>query len=451
LNKVAWGVLAVCVALHLAYAARISGMLEDSDTRVLLAALDASRDPWQWFKGDWPLFNHFYRPISTAPFQFDHAVHPGDNAGFGRTNALLCAASVAALFWFVWELTARPAWAAICAALLTFWTLPVFVPWFRLGLAVAVVVLAVGIWRHRTRWFLYVPAALAWTWVAYEAAGIVSLYSRMMAWIPGRTASTMAVFALASMAMYARYERLSAQRERPRPTAEDVPATKGTRISGPVGAGASAWAWGALLCAALALGAYEQAVMLPATLLGTAILLRWQGLRVRWGWAAAAFGLLAGYLVLRRVLVPSDISGYQAQQLRTGPGTFMALADYFFPPFGDLRSLWFSLSVSPLTLLIAEPWWQIQRTLAFVSAAWAGLKWEWKWTVGGYLLSSLAYLPMAWLKPFDHYHYWPMALRTLLVVALGAAAWRATVIAVSPRAIPAPPRRHPAPGSLAHR
>lgn len=76
---------------------------------------------------------------------------------------------------------------------------------------------------------------------------------------------------------------------------------------------------------------------------------------------------------------------------------------------------------------------------------------RWPLAIGALSLAWLAYLPMAWLKLFEHYHFWPMAMRSLYVVVLGWAAVEATISAGSPRALKAPPRPNPAPGSLPRR
>src|SRR5690606_23965300 len=132
-------------------------------------------------------------------------------------------------------------------------------------------------------------------------------------WLPGRTASTMLLFALVSMASYARYERLTADRKPAlEPTAVDLPATKGS-VS--VKAGRFAWGWlgGVFLGLVLALGCYEQAVVLPGVLTGVAVLFLTKRRMPHWGVIAGCWVVLEAYILLRRELVPSDVSGYQAQ------------------------------------------------------------------------------------------------------------------------------------------
>ena len=82
-------VVAGLCALLFAGRTESPSLLEDTDTVALLTRLREVRDPMAWFKGDWPLQNHFYRPISTltsAPQIFPHWTH---NSGAG-SRAVSC-------------------------------------------------------------------------------------------------------------------------------------------------------------------------------------------------------------------------------------------------------------------------------------------------------------------------------------------------------------------------
>jgi len=436
-----------CALAILAFRASAPGMLDDTDTRVLLATIRERQNPWSWFTGDWPLFNHFYRPISTLAFEFDNWAYGDNAAGYGWTNAGLVAICTMLLAWFVREISDRPGFTVAVTVLFTFWCVG---PTYRLidaCLLLAALALLGGAIRHGRAWLAYVPVALAWLWLSYEISGVEPLYNRMIAWIPGRTASVMAVFCLAAMAAYARYERLGAARPAVKaPTALDRPATRTTVVAKPPRAN---WLWAAfaVVCTALALGSYEQAVMLPACLLGVAVTFRLFGYRPRWSWQAGFWGALVGYLALRSALVPSKPSGYQMQQFRDGPGVYLSLSDYIAPVGGMVPGFLTALEQGIIIFLIAAPWVFLLRLAAEVGVVYT-VRLEWRLALSGYALSILAYLPMAWLKLFEHYHFWPMALRAILMVAVGAAAVQATVIAWSRPVRQAPPRRAPAPGSL---
>lgn len=471
-----WWIALALVALFCVpiWAKRAEGpaLLADSDTHVLLATIRERQDPWSWFRGDWPLENHFYRPISTLVFEMDNALYGSDPAGYGRTNAILAMLNVLLLFWFLRELTDRPAIAASGAILFALWTndgsygLAQAAYWLRWPILAALVVATV---RERSRrpdlppWALYsVPilAYLAWAFLPTELRGVEPLWFRSVGWLPGRTATTMTVFALISLAAYARYERLR-HAARPRDDEAGVgpfsftgrspterPATRSTMTNQPI---RHPWVWAILSLAgvALALGAYEQAVMVPACLVAVAVIGRLRGQQPAWGWQVGFWGVLVGYLILRVQLVSSEVSDYQSQQLRSTPGNaWVAMLDYVFPAGRDLYLLLNSLDLGLWQLVLSGAVGATLFALAANLAAYRTLWPRWALPIGLLALSLLAYLPMAFLKMFEHYHYWPMALRAGFVVLLVSAVVQAVLSAVSPRAIPAPPRPRPAPGSL---
>jgi hypothetical protein len=441
-------VVLACVPILLNRASDPS-MLRDTDTKVLLHAIRVRQDPLSWFTGDWPLENHFYRPVSTLFFELDNRLYGDNAAGYGLTNALLCVACVLLLFWLVRELTDSPLISGSCAVLFALWHFGG--AWFLYqGLwYLTVLALLGGLFRHGFRIQAYAAAPLLLLFLQSEVLGVMPLYERMVAWLPGRTASVMTLFALPCLAAYARYERLGAQRrERPPLTPLDPPATRNTVVAG-ASRRRNQIGWGLLsvVMLALALGSYEQAVMLPAALLGVALTMRFQRFEVRFGWQAVFWSVLFGYLALRHALVPSAPSGYQLQQFRDGTGVYLSILDYVFPALTGVPGLLASLEAGPLILLTSGPYGHIlsfaNNVTAFVQARRTFIL-----PLAGWALSSLTYLPMAWLNQFDHYHYLPMALRTILVVGLAGIAGRLLVSAWSPPERQAPPRPSPAPGSL---
>jgi hypothetical protein len=127
----------------------------------------------------------------------------------------------------------------------------------------------------------------------------------------------------------------------------------------------------------------------------------------------------------------------------------MDLATYILP---CLTTLYFALQILDLGWIVLmgkqvyEAIWVAYGNVAgFLS-----LLRHWVLAATGYSLSCLAFLPMAWLNRFDHYHYWPMAMRSLFVTVLAIGTWDLVVTALSPPARQAPPRRSAAPGSLPH-
>ncbi|MBI5705671.1 MAG: hypothetical protein HZC36_01645 [Armatimonadetes bacterium] len=425
-------------------------LLADSDTAVLLEAIEARKAPLSWFAGDWPLGNHFYRPVSTLTFELDHALWGDNAAGFGLTNALLCALAVLALFWFLRELTESPFLAGTGSALFVLWTLDWGYTLVAYARWLALLPLIGLLLPKRRPLDAILGAGVAW-FICTELFGMWPLQGRMIGWLPGRTASTVAVFALSAMAAYARYERLSAARAAPPPPSPyDLPSYK--RAAEPIGPSRAPWLWAGFsaICVALALGCYEQAVMLPAALLGVALTLRWRGYRVRFGWQALFWGLLGGYLALRYSVLPHTASGYQQQQFRTGDGVTISLVSYLLPVYLAARAALRDLvDLGPITLFLGSGVNFYIGAISTWSAVWEARK-QWILPLSGWAFSTLAFLPMAWLKHFEHYHYWPMALRSLMVVSLLPIAAETVKRALSPRAVQAPPRPSPAPGSLPH-
>lgn len=448
-----WGLMWVVAVLSCLPILLLRGisplMLEDTDTDFLLQIIRERQDPFYWFTHDWPLMNHFYRPVSTLPFEIDNALYGNTAWGYGLTNALICCLCVFLLAWLMRELTDSIPLTIASTALFGLWHwngLGWALPW--LGHLIWVVAL-LGLFRHGFKVWRWLPAMGAFTFLLSELDGVVPLHFRMIGWIPGRTASTMTIFCLAAMAAYARYERISAIREEPKPTALDEPA--GTRSSILTDSRARwPWVWAvvAVLAGALAFGSYEQAVMLPTALLGVAVSLRLQRYRVRWSWQVVFWGLLVLYYLARKAFLPEGSSGYQLQQFRTGPGVYFSIFAYALPSFQSLYMLakTFDMSVWILPRTYAI-FWEAYSNVAGLLAAFR----HWRLALTGLALSFFAYLPMAWLNQFDHYHYWPMALRSLFVAVLAWGTWELCVIAVSPPARQAPPRPSPAPGSLPRR
>ena len=442
----------VAALFVLPFRASTAGLLVDSDTSVLLRTIREKQDPGLWFRGDWPLFNHFYRPISTLVFELDNRLYGNWAPGYGWTNAILVALAVALLGWFAFELTGQKWVAAVSSWTFALWVTQrmEFVPAIT-GTA-GFLVLIVGAIRHFRRPMLYVPVTLALWFLADEFVGMQPLWFRTVGWIPGRTATTMTVFCLIAMASYARWERRSPLSRPADPiTPLTPPATRSTRltVAKPAGYG---WLALAALAVVLALGSYEQAVMLPACLLTIGLGFRFQKQPARRGWVAfhvARWGLLVGYVALRHQILPAQNSAYQNQQLRFGPGVWLTLSDYVYPFFGQWISIRGQLEMGVGLLMTSFPLNWLIEALKPIGTVFT-VRREWQLLLTTWALSVFAFLPMAWVQHFDHYHYWPMALRAVFVVLLLPPIGRAVLTAVSPRAESAPPRSHPAPGSLPH-
>jgi len=443
-----------CIPIFLARSSS-PNLLRDTDTHVLLDAIRERNAPFSWFVGDWPLQNHFYRPISTLAFEVDNRLYGANAAGYGLTNALLCIACVLMLFWFLRELTDLPLLAGASACLFalqhTEYQFLLLTPIYYFALLTAIF----GIIRHRLVVKLWLPACLVLLYSILELAGMDSLGSGSIGggtidWLPGRTATVMTVFALAAMAAYARFERTSAGRFEKSPTALDPPATRSKKMDAKPARAAFALPVASLLCIAFAFGSYEQAVMLPGAMLAVAVTMRVRGYRVRWGWQVGFWLILVGYLVLRKMVIPPGASGYQLQQFRKGPGVAISLFDYSMPFVNGIKGFLTDLEGGPIMLMTAAPYGFILTAAENLTAFYQARR-RWTFALAGYGISIIAFLPMAWVKQFPHYNYWPMALRSLFAVTLLWVGIELAVIAWSPRGRQAPQRLDPAPGSLPRR
>jgi hypothetical protein len=350
------------------------------------------------------------------------------------------------LFWFLRELTDQPLLATGSSMLFALWTTPISLDLSGLLVLIALAITLVALVRRGLRRPVWLLAPLGLIFVSSEIYGKANLYSRVIDWLPGRTASVMCLFALIALAAFARYERLSFRPLVKITTPLDPPATKGTAATiwqRP----SPAWLIVALVGLALALGSYEQAIMLPALVMAICGSFAIRGYRPHWWIAVSSWLPLIGYFVLRHAVIPAGTSSYQAQALRSGPGVWLSLWDLVFPAFSSIKYLGIELSSGWVTLALLGPWVTALSILACVAAIPASHT-RWRFVLTGYLMSVLAFLPMAWLQRFEHYYYLPSAFRAMFVVALMLATLDLAASAISPPAIQAPSRPDPAPGSL---
>lgn len=437
--------LVAVLASLLVFSARSDSpnLLRDSDTAVLLNAIQERNNALSWFVGDWPLENHFYRPVVTLLFEADHALFGSNASGYGRTNALLAAGCVLLTFFFVRSWTHNGWQGSLAAIILCLWLVRRNVD-FELPVALfGGLVWALSLIRQAT--LLSGLLAFGGIWlIGEELQALAPLRFRIVEWLPGRTASCMTVFALLSATWFVIGMRSRPSKPQPA-SAIDVPATKSTAIA-TTGSKPGVWIASAV-CLLAALGSYEQAVVVPFLLIGA-----WWWMRrthnVGSAWLIPV-ACLAAYLAVRLAWVPLEASGYQAQQYRSGPGVAWSILDYLLPGLRSLNALHFYSEGWP-HLLLTPGFLQVLITgivgtvlFVFLAVRYRQYSGFWLWPA-----SVVAFLPMAWLKPFEHYHLLPMVFRA------GFLAWLIGVVggwvasAISPRPIQAPRRSDPAPGSL---
>ena len=147
-------------------------------------------------------------------------------------------------------------------------------------------------------------------------------------------------------------------------------------------------------------------------------------------------------------VLPHTSSGYQAQQFRDGLGVWNSIAEYLLPVYVWAQLL-MNMVVSGWEVILTGQFWSyLVLTVGWIGAIVAvwrhRLRLQW---FAFFLLAAGTFLPMAWLKHFDHYHAWPMAMRAILAVLMGEVAVTCVISAMSPQELSAPRRQHPGSGS----
>jgi hypothetical protein len=429
-------------------------LLKDSDTNFLIYKMNEYNNPLRWFTHDWPLENHFYRPISTLVFEADNRLHPGSGAAFGLTNALTCAICILLTGWFVTEMKRSLTAGVVASWISMVWILNSWFfgrTWIDLVIYVPYLLFALIILRMISdKKFNWVSLATAvggfFVWYTLLSSH-AKLSSDTMNWIPGRTATVMTIFTMLALASYVRFERLgAASAALATSTALDEPATRSSTQSDEP---RNRWGWFVLsaVATAFALLSYEQAVMLPFVIFFVGVWLRSQGTQTRFALQTVFWMLLIGYVIVRLQFVPLGASKYQSQQFRHGPGLWIDILNYVFPNLLGLRESWIAITTG-FIMVISTSFWAPLFMFASNVAAWITVRKDVMKCVLPLAMATLAFLPMAFLNQFGHYHFWPAMLLTLFVIGLFESYWKMLIIAMSPQAFQAPQRLDRAPGSL---
>lgn len=309
-------------------------------------------------------------------------------SGFLFTNAVLALGCVLALVWLMRELGFRPLEKALGAWILLVWLVEPLI-WVAglIGVALMAGFPDLGWPSGKRAWALLLPLPF----IFHELTGVESLPGRIMDWVPGRTASCATFFGLFALAAWV------AARRQPWWI---VPST------------ASLY---------LALGSYEQAVILPFLMIGTAGLLVLQKRAISLWLLLPPIACLVVYAVLRQSILPPGPSGYIDQQMRSTGLSWHALSDYLFPVHRDISSLKIRWETGVYAWLDSGTWTAMFRLISFVAVSLMVWKSPHRWRlIWCYVASAVAFLPMAFLKPFEHYHLMPMAIRAAFVAALVA-------------------------------
>jgi hypothetical protein len=374
--------------------------------------IQQGQSPLQWFVGDWPLYNGFYRPLPTMAFELDRVLFGHNLVPYLIFNQLVAFACSLLLVWLVWELFRQPVHAWACGALYAFWQVggPEYLPVETIGWWVAAVLLARawlegrGTWK---RWWLvalvtaYAFRELSAEIASADATGMTFSY-RVIGWSPGRTATLFSLFGFLCCASYVRFERRKQ------------------------------WGWLALSVGGLvgAFLSYEQSVVLAPVLLACAIVLWLQGERPTWWFHAFAWAVTLVYVGLHEHYLPRD-TRYREQAARGAYGAIRDLVRWLFPASDDIRRVWANLSLGPTLFLISLPYVATARIAANV-AAWTAGRRLWLPLAFGLLVSTGAYGPLAFQHFLAHYYHFSMGFRAVLAVWLFQLAYDLSVSAVSP-------------------
>lgn len=386
-----WSALVVllCSIFVLTFGPKSSDLHQDSDTHVMVQTIRERHAPMSWFVGDWPLKNHFYRPISALSFEWDNWRYGDDGSGYRWTNSIIAALTVLAVTFLALQLGFSSVGVATCALVWAAWLTGVagrlfWTPfWFELVLAALV---GLSVWLRTKQRSTTAFGVAAGLFAASELAGIQWLPGRILEWIPGRTASLCTLFMVIALALGVGVQR---------------------------GKLSTAWLGAAFVAGWLALGAYEQAIVwLPVLLVLTWKPTCWRPLAVA--------GLGTGvYLAARTAFVEFARSAYQQQQFRSSGFSVIEMCAYVFPIYLDINAAMLRMGMGPYCLLDSYFWNAVINIAGFVGGCW----WIWQsrrreLLVRLFIASAVAFAPMAMLKPFEHYHVLPMAIRSLFVACV---------------------------------
>ena len=377
--------------------------LENHDTRVLLQTIRGEEQPFKWFVSDWPLYNGFYRPLPALSFEIDDRLYGNNLLMYCFTNwwiGLLCSFGVV---WLVWELFRNRSAAVAAGTLFAAWQggLTDCLPIEWIGGCTALLLLTVGIFVG-SGWKKGVVAAALVLLVAREASNwhdVVDVVTmdfayRSIGWPVGRTATMATMFILPCVAAYCRWER----------------GRKGK------------WAVVSIASLILAMMCYEQVVVVPALLLGSAVALRVQGVQVRWFWHFLPWGMLAAYIALHSHYLPK--TRYHDQAYRGINGGVRDLFSWLFPASFEIKFMptFISPEIGIYALLIGR-FWRYTAQIVSCTVSYLSFRPYWLPILYGILASAGAYAPMAFQQPLVHYHHLPLAFRTPFVVWLSILAW----------------------------
>jgi hypothetical protein len=376
------------------------------DTRSFAHLIPLEKNPLSWFWSDWPLKNGFYRPIPALSFLFDIKLF-GPHFQLYRIQEFVVAIACAfASTWLVWEITRRKKWAIASGMLFSILQTDVGL---RLELAWTLPILTAIYGHHLYKRGLLAPIALIQLVIltvvlGYELSkppGEGDWYRgtfgyRSMGWPPGRTSAFLALTALTCLAAFARWLR-----------DWDLK-----------------WLGISILGFGVSFLNYEQAVILPALLVGVLVVTR----PFEWKRALLPIALSVVFTALywrwHVVHIPMN-TAYQYYHRRGNVSAILDVVEYLMPGthglglfshafhLAQLKPCFTDIRFLGILLSIATTIWVFQSLDRNV-----------RWSIFAILASAVAFAPLCLAKPLYHYAYFSSCLRPLFWVSLGYTCWQ---------------------------
>ena len=357
-------------------------------------------------------------------FEMDDRLYHNNLNLFRLTNWFIGLACALLVVWFVWELFHSLAGAFGSAIIFSLWqsTLTDVIPFRDIGMYLMIPILLLGLLPGRGGLVKAVLAAgtVAFVfrelscWIEHMDIVHATFSFRNIAWPPGRTSTIMVLFLLPCFAGYCRFERVRKAR----------------------------WAVLSMISFVLALLSYEQAVVAPPALLGCAIALSFQGIKVRWQWHIMPWVIGLSYAALHKTYLHE--TRYTKQAYRGTTGAFRDIWAWLFPASFELKFMGAFLTpdIGFLAILVDTFWLYLVYVASNLIAYFEARK-ELIPALFGLLGSVGTVLPMVFQHPLSHYYYLPMVFRSIFIAWLAMIAWRGVISVVERREIPA--REMPAP------
>ncbi len=352
-----------------------------------------------WSVHDWPLRNHFYRPVPAWSLALDSAVYGDWAPGYRITNLVLATAAALMVYWWIALWTRRSELGLVAGLIFQFRQadMPAILPYPAAPLAAVAALLLMACLVRTTEAerrrragivvrLAVVPAAVVALSLEWQANAPI------IAWIATRTAILGGLFSVACAAACTAY----------------------------IHTGRRAPLLATLVLAALALGSYEQSVMVVAFPLASLLAVRGASVRRAVGATLALVGTDAAYAVVRYLAVGASASGYQMLQAKSSQwGGPMELLRYTFAPYCLVPQIVLRTSTSGLLAVMDEATWGMLAELATWVFAYArALRVAARPTLALWAMKALLLLPMSFLHPFAHYYYLPEAAAAGLAACL---------------------------------